>query len=593
MQVIRKPVRARDCAPAPRSSLLWPIRAAVVFLLAVLAGVPAVVPAAAQDDSPATALAETLTAGAPPVTDIDAALGAEALAALKQVYAARYDRPIWLDAHDAGRALLDRLSGGEIAIDTKLRPLLDDARKRLESSDPQSLAGADLLLTALYGATASALRPDQPSLSFANALAKLTAAGDLASLLQAPEPPQEEETAETESPPTEPSPTESSSAESSSAEPSKAETETSEASKIETSPVETSSVETPPVETPPTPSDPPAIAGLKAAIAARQPLAEKGWPQVPDGPKLQLGDAGPRVMALSRRLIASGDLTATAPGAEFDLPLQTALQHFQARHGLENDGVAGEATLAALNVPLKDRLADLVANLKRREGEPRAWGDRYLELNIPAARYRRVEGGRVVAEGPAILGAPATPTPLIDGLIDRVLLHPSWRIPQSVADRQLWPRQDQDATYFYNHGIRVSDEGLRQIPGRNNPLGVVKLLIAGNDQIALHGVASGSTAFDAPDRFTSLGCIALADVAALAKDLITADPAWPEGRIDGALAAGGTQTIDLARPLPLHIVYDTAWVDADGTIEFRDDVYGWDKALPAADPNAVPVPCGS
>ena len=521
-----------------------PIRAVALFLLLALTDLPA----AAQDDP--SAVREILATGAPPVTDIDAALGAEALAELRRVYTARDDRPIWLGSPAAG-ALLERLSAPDMTIGPKLRPLLGDARTRIAAADPQTRAGADLLLTALYGATAQALRPNGPS-GFAAALAELTASNDLASLLREPEAP-----------------------------------------KAEVPPVETPPVETPKVETSPAPATPPeapTIARLRAAIAALQPQADKGWPQVADGPKLQLGDTGPRVDALRARLVASGDLTARTSGA-FDLMLQSALEHFQARHGLPSDGVAGTVTIAALNVPLKDRLASMTANLQRLEREGRDWGDRYLVLNIPAATYRRVEGGRTVAEGPAILGTPATPTPLINSRIDRVLLHPAWHIPQQYADRYLWPRQEEDALYFVNHGIRVTDDGLRQVPGRNNPLGPVKLLIAGNDRIALHG-SPDQSALESPARFTSLGCAVLADVAPIAKALLAADPAWPEGRID-MLAVGGTETVTLAKPLPVHVVYETAWVDEDGTIQFRDDIYGWDKQMPATDPNSVADPCGS
>jgi hypothetical protein len=558
MQVIREPRRSGLRTAAP-------IRAAAVFLLLVLSDLPA----AAQDDASANlgmAIGEILSAGAPPVTDLDAAIGPEALADLKQAYAARNDRPIWLGG-DAGRSLLDRLAEPDVILGPKLRPLLDDARKGLDASDAPTRAGADLLLTALYGATAQALRPNGPA-GFAAAMAELNTTTDLAALLREPEPP-------------------------------KVETPPAETPKVETSVAETPAIETPKVETPPAPAgppEPPAIARLRAAIAALEPLADKGWPPVPAGAKLELGATGARVEALSRRLIASGDLKAETAGAEFDLPLQQALQRFQARHGLPKDGVAGAATIAALNVPLKDRLAALTANLQRLEREGRDWGDRYLVVNIPAATYRRVEGGRVVAEGPAILGAPATPTPQIDGLVDRIELRPSYRIPQSVADRQLWPRQEEDALYFTNHGIRVTDDGLRQVPGAGNPLGVAKLLIAGNDRIALHGAPNGSpsqTPFEAPDRHISLGCVSLPNIADLVKPLLAADPAWPEGRIDGALAVGGTQTVTLAKPLPLHLVYDTAWVDEDGTLEFRDDVYGWDKQMPAGDPNTVAQPCGS
>jgi murein L,D-transpeptidase YcbB/YkuD len=520
-----------------------------------------VAPVAAQDSPPeAEAINGILAAGAPPVIDIDAALGAEAVAALQRAYVARNDRPIWFTSPDspAAHALLERLTQADLTIGNNLRPLLDAARARIGAGDVAARAAADLLLTALYGATARALRPQDAPVGFDSALEELTKSTDIAALLQEPEPVQPE-------PP-----------------------------KAETPPVvETPKVETPKVEAqasaPAAPPESPEVARKKAALASL-----KDWPTVPDGPKLQLGDSGPRVEALSKRLIASGDLKAELPGDAFDLPLQAALAHFQTRHGLPADGIAGSGTIAALNVPAQDRAASLTQNLERSAG--RNWGDRYLVVNLAAATYRLVEGGRTIAEGPAILGAASTPTPALDGSIDRIELHPSYRIPQSVADRQLWPRQEEDALYFVNHGIRVTDDGLRQAPGAGNPLGVAKLWIAGNDRIALHGTPSGQpsqAAFDASDRHSSLGCVALPDIAALVKPLLATDPAWPQGRIDGAFAVGGTETVTLAQPMPVHFVYDTAWIDEDGTLEFRADVYGWDKQMPATEVNTVAEPCGS
>ena len=197
-----------------------------MFLLLVLTDLPA----AAQDEAQATlgvAIGEILSVGAPPVTDIDAALGSGALAELKQLYAARNDRPIWLGS-DAGRALLDRLSQPDLVIGPKLAPLLDDARKRLDATDPPTRAGADLLLTALYGATAQALRPSRPA-GFAQALAELKTATDPASLLREPEPP-----------------------------------------KVETTPAQPQEIEAPKVETPTqAPSESPAIARLRALGSSR------------------------------------------------------------------------------------------------------------------------------------------------------------------------------------------------------------------------------------------------------------------------------------------------------------------------------------
>ncbi len=312
MQVIREPLWKGLRAAVP-------IRAAAVFLLLVLNDLPA----AAQDDGSATlgtALGEILSAGAPPVTDIDAAIGSESIAELKNIYAARNDRPIWLGT-DAARGLLDRLSQSDVTIGPKLQPLLEGARKKIDAADASTRAGADLLLTALYGATAQALRPNAP-VGFAAALAELSTTGDLTALLREPELPT------VEKPPS--------------------------------VPVEAPAVEPPKAPASAAPPESPEALRLKAALASL-----KDWPSVPDGPKLQLGDTGSRVTALSRRLIASGDLIATAPANAFDAALKRALEHFQARHGLPGDGVAGAATIAALNVPAKDRAASLSRKAER------------------------------------------------------------------------------------------------------------------------------------------------------------------------------------------------------------------------------------
>ncbi|WP_395019542.1 peptidoglycan-binding protein [Dongia sp.] len=531
----------------------------VAFLLFACTALPMVGPVAAQDAAPeAKAIGEILAVGAPPLIDIDAALGAEAVAALRNTYTLRGNRPIWFvtAAAPAARALIDRLTQSDLTIGNNLQPLLDAARARTYESGVDSRAAADLLLSALYSATARALRPKDAPAGFAAALDALSASTDPIALLSEPEP-------------VAPAPV-------------------AEAPKVETPPaVEAPKVETPPPAPPPPES--PEQARIKAALASLQ-----DWPVIPDGPKLALGDAGPRVEALGKHLIASGDLKAETAGAEFDLPLKSALENFQRRHGLPPDGVMGAGTLAALNVPAKDRAASLERNIAR--SQARQWGERYLVVNLAAARYRLVDKGSTIVEGPAILGAVATPTPVLDAAIDRVELRPSYRIPQSVADRQLWPRQEEDALYFINHGIRVTDDGLRQVPGAGNPLGLAKLLIAGNNRIALHGAPGGEqnqAAFDAPERHANLGCVALPNIAALVKALLAADPAWTEGRIDGALAVGGTQVVALAQPVPVHFVYDTAWIDADGTLQFRDDIYGWDKEMPGAEVNTVPEPCGS
>jgi murein L,D-transpeptidase YcbB/YkuD len=495
----------------------------------------------------AQSIAETLSAGAPPVTDIDAALGADALAALKQVYAARQFRSIWTDA--TAKALLDRARA--IAIVPKVKPLLAEAARRENAADSQALAERDLLLSALYGVSAKALNPSAPE-DFAAALDALVMAKDQMALLQPPPP--------------EPAPAPAAQA------------------------PEPAPAAPPAAQTPAAPTEPPAVHGITVALDLYRKIATTGgWPTVAEGPKLLPGDSGPRVDALRRRLIATGDLATEATAGPVDDPLQDAVRRFQTRHGLESDGIAGADTIAALNVPVERRIAMLEAAQQRLAA--RDWKDsRYLLVDIVGAAYRLVEDGKPVLSGPALLGRPSSPTPPLDGVIDRIELHPAWRIPQQVADARLWPLQDSDATYFYSHGIHVTDDGLAQDPGGGNPLGAVKFVFDNPAGIALHDDPNPKD-FDAPDRYTTLGCVALAGAEDLARRLLSADPAWTAHRIDAALAGGKTETVTLTQPLTLHIVDDTAWVDPDGTVEFRDETSrGEDGKPPMQDPAG---PCGS
>lgn len=526
-----------------------------LLLIVVVATAMRAAPAAADE---AQSIAEILAAGAPPVTDIDAALGADRLAALKHVYGTRDAQPIWNDA--SAKALLDRAR--TIALAPELKPLLAEAVRREKAGDAQALAERDLLLSALYGAAAKSLNPAAPE-DFATALGGFAGTDDKTALLQPPPPP-----APAPAPTPAPAPPAAKPA-------------------VETPPAAKPPAESTPAAAPPAPTEPPAIHRITLALEAYRKIAAKGgWPAIPDGPKLQPGDSGPRVQVLRKRLIASGDLDIGATIGPVDDELQDALRRFQARHGLPQDGVAGASTLAALDVPVEQRIASLSAARQRLDA--RKWDDkRYLLVDIPGAAYRLMEDGHAVLSGPVLVGRADAPTPPLDGVIDRVTLNPAWKIPQRVADARLWPLQDSDASYFYNHGIHVSDDGLRQDPGPANPLGRVKFLFDNPAGIALHGDPDPQ-AFDAPDRMTTLGCVALSGAEDLARRLLGA------ARIDAALAGRKTETVTLAQPLPLHMIYDTAWVDADGTVEFRDDIYGLDaggKPLPVLQDPAGP--CGS
>ena len=324
----------------------------------------------------------------------------------------------------------------------------------------------------------------------------------------------------------------------------------------------------------------PASLRLQAALAEyRRIEAAGGWPIVPSGAKLELGTKGLRVALLRQRLAASGDLVGAVSDAEvFDADLAASVRHFQARHGLLTDGVVGPETLAALDVPVGARIATIRLNLDRTAGEAREWGSRYIAVNVPAASYQYVSDGRSVLAGPVVAGRPSWPTPRVESVITQMEFNPYWNVPASIAQREIWPTVRRDPGYLARNHMRVIEGRIRQDPGPGNPLGVVKFIFANPYDVYLHDT-NNRALFDRPNRFLSHGCVRVSHALDLARQLLATDPDWTEQRIDETLASGRAVRVTLARPIALHIVYDTAWVDEAGIVQFRGDVYGLDRKL--------------
>lgn len=345
--------------------------------------------------------------------------------------------------------------------------------------------------------------------------------------------------------------------------------------------------------------------GLRSALAALRPVVQAGgWPVLPEGPKLQPGQKGPGVLALRRRLIASGDLDPRAASLPvYDDGLRKAVAHFQARHGLEADGAVGATTRAALNVPAERRLAQMVANLERARWIPADFGPRHVRVNIPSFQLQAVDGGVVRLEMPVIVGTAVRRTPILSSQITSLVLNPMWTVPRKLAREDLLPKLQKQPGYLEAQGIRVysgwgsearelrsrdlsaktlaamvDQVKFRQDPGPLNALGQIKFNIPNGFDVYLHDT-SHREKFARTVRALSSGCVRVGDPMALAGFLTDPLPEWPPQRRQEILDSAKTTVIALRQPVPVHLLYQTVWRDAAGVIQIRDDVYGRDDQV--------------
>jgi murein L,D-transpeptidase YcbB/YkuD len=370
-----------------------------------------------------------------------------------------------------------------------------------------------------------------------------------------------------------------------------------------------------------------ALAGLEPAdpdyrrlIAEKRRLEEQArtasWgPAVADGPTLHPGDLDPRVAELRARLARLGYLAPEGDAADprLDPALEAAVKRFQADHGLIDDGVVGKATLAAVNAPIGTRLAQVAVNLERIRWMPRDLGDRYLVVNIPDFTVKLVEDGTATWESRVVVGkAQVTETAEFSDEMTYIVVNPSWHIPNSIAIRDYLPKLQRDPMVLKRQGIDLMTRGgttinpklvdftvytpenfpfrIRQRPSDDNALGKVKFMFPNRHSIYLHDTPHKEY-FARDVRAYSNGCIRVEKPEELAHILLTGQVPDPAAAFDGWVAAKSERTVNLARPIPIHIVYRTAFFDAGGALRFRPDVYSRDaRAFEALEAAGVTLP---
>lgn len=322
------------------------------------------------------------------------------------------------------------------------------------------------------------------------------------------------------------------------------------------------------------------IAVYRAAGAA-EPWASLALPR--GSRKIEPGERVAVISDIRRRLQLLGDSSEISAGEQFDTTLVRAVRRFQGRHGLQPDAVIGASFLRALNVTPEQRMRTMLVNIERLRWVPEERPPNLLLVNIPEFRLHVYEGGTRINSMDIVVGARATTTVIFSDVVSKIVFSPYWNVPVGITRREVLPAMRKDPSYLATHDMEIFGgsaalPAIRQRPGPKNPLGGVKFLFPNSYDIYLHDTPS-RTLFARDMRAGSHGCVRLSRAAELAAYLLRNDAAWTPERIGLAMESGTESSVALTEPWPVMIGYFTAWVDDEGQLNFRDDVYGHDAKL--------------
>lgn len=376
-----------------------------------------------------------------------------------------------------------------------------------------------------------------------------------------------------------------------------------------------------------------AYQALKKLLAAYRRLeAAGGWPQIPEGKKIEPGMADDRLDLLAQRLLVTGDLSAlplpvfrepplseepylpaAAPQSKprlriYDEALVKGVRHFQSCCNLEPDGVAGQATLAALNIPAQEQVRRIIANLERWRWLPHELNGRRIIVNIADFTLTGLNDEQAEITMPVIVGEVDNKTPVFSHAMSYIEINPYWNVPPSIARKEIVEKMQKDPNYLQRERIRIfagwdgnapeihpagidwhtigggiTRYRLRQDPGPANALGTIKFVFPNSSNVYLHDTP-GQGLFKRARRSFSHGCIRVSQPLDLALHILRQDGQdVSKETLKKQIASKKQRVFILKQPLPVHIIYRTAWADpADGTARFCDDIYGYDALLATA-----------
>ena len=338
---------------------------------------------------------------------------------------------------------------------------------------------------------------------------------------------------------------------------------------------------------------------MKQKKALEHLIAQGGWGATVPVTKLERGDVGPNVIKLRNRLVSMGYLKPTA-NPTYDDAIVAAVQAFQNAHGLEPDGIAGKGTITEVNRPESDRLKSVLVALERERWLPEVRGGRHILVNQADFSAKIVDEGEITFETRAVIGENShnRRSPEFSDEMEYMVVNPSWYVPRSIVTEEYLPKLqadpnavghiqitdhsghqvNRDAFDFNQFTAKTFPFSMRQPPSKSNALGLVKFMFPNRHNIYLHDTPQKSL-FAREVRAFSHGCIRLAQPFEFAYALLAKQEEDPKAFFHRVLNTGKEIKINLENPVPVHLVYRTAYIDPKGEVQYRRDVYDRDRKI--------------
>lgn len=309
-----------------------------------------------------------------------------------------------------------------------------------------------------------------------------------------------------------------------------------------------------------------------------------GWPAIaPDAKLFKTAKASPAILDMKKMLFLTGDLPQQDTSDIFNDALKTGIMNFQKRYGYTQDGLVTSSLLKEMNVPAIERIKQILINMNRMRWMPQEPDGKLILVNIPEFILHLYDGKNKVFDMAVVVGKDGHNTTIFSDKLTTIVFSPYWSLPESIVKKEILPSMAKDASYLESHNMEITGGSealpeIRQKPGGDNSLGKVKFLFPNSFNIYFHDTPAKDL-FNKDVRAYSHGCIRLSDPEKLADYLLKDNSKWTPEKINEAMNSDEEQFVAVKNPVPVFITYYTAWVDDNGLLNFRTDIYGHDKEI--------------